>query len=240
MPDVIHDVMLGPLPARALLFDLDGTLVDTAPDLANATNALRAHHGLAPLPFATIRRQVSNGGSALVTLALGFDVDHPHHGAARTFLLNAYEQAIATHSRVFSPLDTWLNRWQRNSGLWGIVTNKPRRYTEPLLKALALEPGALLCADDLSVKKPSPEPLWEAARRLNTAPHECWYVGDHLRDMKAAKAAGMTAVAVGYGYISEEDDYRQWPADVWFSDCAALVAALPSMEPSLRQSDSPR
>jgi phosphoglycolate phosphatase len=234
MSDVTHDVMLGAPPARALLFDLDGTLVDTAPDLANATNALRAHHGLAPLPFTTIRRQVSNGGSALVTLALGFEVNHPHHSAARAFLLDAYEQAVSAHSRVFSPLDTWLNRWQLNSGLWGIVTNKPRRYTEPLLQALALEPGALLCADDLSTKKPSPEPLWEAARRLNAAPHECWYVGDHLRDMQAAKAAGMTAVAVGYGYISEEDDYRQWPADVWFSDCAALVAALPTAEPSLR------
>ncbi|MYL24034.1 HAD-IIIA family hydrolase [Halomonas alkaliantarctica] len=226
MTAVKRDGPLNAPPARALLFDLDGTLVDTAPDLANATNALRAHHGLAPLPFATVRKQVSNGGSALVTLALGLEKEHPHHGAARAFLLDAYEQAIATHSRVFSPLDTWLTRWQGQGGRWGIVTNKPRRYTEPLLSALALEPGALLCADDLSVKKPSPEPLWEAARRLNAAPHECWYVGDHLRDMQAAKAAGMTAVAVGYGYISEEDDYHQWPADIWFSDCAALVTAL--------------
>lgn len=218
--------LLNATPARALLFDLDGTLVDTAPDLANATNALRAHHGLAPLPFATVRNQVSNGGSALVTLALGFEKDHPDHDAARALLLDAYEQAVATHSRVFSPLDTWLTRWHDQGGRWGIVTNKPRRYTEPLLSALALEPGALLCADDLSVKKPYPEPLWEAARRLGVASHECWYVGDHLRDMQAARAAGMTAVAVGYGYISEEDDYHQWPADVWFSDCMALVTAL--------------
>lgn len=212
---------------KAILFDLDGTLVDTAPDLANATNRLRGHHGLPPLPFATIRREVSNGGSALVTLALGLEASAPEHGAARQWLLDAYEQAVATHSRVFSPLDEWLHQWETLKRPWGIVTNKPRRYTEPLLQALTLSPGALLCADDLAVKKPAPEPLWEAARRLGVAPADCWYVGDHLRDMEAAKAANMHAVAVGYGYIAEQDDYRKWPADVWFADCAELVNALP-------------
>ncbi|MBE0464512.1 MAG: HAD family hydrolase [Halomonadaceae bacterium] len=210
----------------AILFDLDGTLVDTAPDLAQATNVLREHHGLAPLPYEQIRRQVSNGGSALVTLALGLKLGAPEHDTARQFLLDTYEQAVAVQSQVFDPLNQWLIEWHGNQRLWGIVTNKPRRYTEPLLAALALEPGALLCADDLSVKKPDPEPLWEAARRLGVAPNQCWYVGDHVRDMQAAKAAGMTAVAVGYGYISEEDDYRQWPADLWFEKCSTLVEAL--------------
>lgn len=214
------------LPIQAVLFDLDGTLVDTAPDLAAATNALRHHHALDPLPFELIRTQVSNGGSALVTLALGLDAGHPDHDAARSRLLDAYEQALATHSRVFAPLDEWLHGWQQRRRPWGIVTNKPRRYAKPLIDALALRPGALLCADDLAVKKPAPEPLWEAARRLGVVPQACWYVGDHVRDIEAAKAAGMTAVAVGYGYISEGDDYRQWPADVWFDDCAALVEAL--------------
>ena len=213
-------------PPQAILFDLDGTLVDTAPDLANATNALRAHHGLAPLPFEIIRRQVSNGGSALVTLALGLEANADGHTQARQFLLDAYEQAVAVHSRVFSPLDVWLEEWHANQRPWGIVTNKPRRYTLPLLEALLLQPGALLCADDLSVKKPAPEPLWEAAHRLGVAPERCWYIGDHVRDMEAAVAAGMTAVAVGYGYISEEDDYQQWPADMWFEECAMLVDAL--------------
>jgi phosphoglycolate phosphatase len=218
--------MMPDLPAQAVLFDLDGTLVDTAPDLAAATNALRLHHGLGPLAFDVIRGQVSNGGSALVTLALGLDVEHPEHDASRSRLLDTYAQALSVHSRVFAPLDEWLRGWQRKSRPWGIVTNKPRRYAEPLIEALALRPGALLCADDLAVKKPAPEPLWEAAKRLGVAPEACWYVGDHLRDMQAAKAAGMTAVAVGYGYISTDDDYRQWPADVWFDDCAALVRAL--------------
>lgn len=219
---------------QAILFDLDGTLVDTAPDLAQATNALRHHHGLAPLPFEVIRGQVSNGGSALVTLALGLEASSDEHSQAREFLLDAYEQAVAVHSRVFSPLDVWLKGWHGDQRSWGIVTNKPRRYTLPLLEALALQPGALLCADDLSVKKPAPEPLWEAARRLGVAPEQCWYIGDHVRDMQAAAAAGMTAVAVGYGYISEEDNYQQWPADLWFEECQQLVDALAafSQEPS--------
>ncbi|WNL43843.1 HAD-IA family hydrolase [Halomonas sp. PAMB 3264] len=215
------------LPApRAILFDLDGTLVDTAPDLANATNALRRFHGQPPLPFEQIRREVSNGGSALVTLAIGLTSDAEGHAEARQYLLDAYEQAVATHSQVFKPLDTWLAGWQGEQKPWGIVTNKPRRYTLPLLEALALSPGALLCADDLSVKKPEPEPLWEAARRLSIDPAHCWYIGDHRRDIEAAKAAGMTAIAVGYGYISEQDDYRRWPADIWFDTCEALVERL--------------
>lgn len=213
-------------PAEAVIFDLDGTLVDTAPDLARATNALRAHHGLPPLPFERIRGQVSNGGSALVTLALGLALEDEYHAPARQWLLDAYEQAVAVESRVFPPLDAWLSEREAIALPWGIVTNKPRRYTEPLLDALGLAPGALLCADDLAVKKPAPEPLWEAARRLDVAPEKCWYVGDHVRDMQAARAAGMVGVAVGYGYIAEEEDYRQWPADVWFEDCAALVETL--------------
>ncbi|WP_404377751.1 HAD-IA family hydrolase [Vreelandella aquamarina] len=217
--------MLMPTP-QAILFDLDGTLVDTAPDLAAATNALRTHHGLAPLPFQAIRGQVSNGGSALVTLALGLESGSDEHDKARQFLLDAYEQAVAVHSTLFEPLNEWLAQWHSEERLWGIVTNKPRRYTLPLLEALALTPGALLCADDLSVKKPAPEPLWEAAKRLGVAPEACWYIGDHVRDMQAAKAAGMTAVAVGYGYISEEDDYQKWPADLWFATCDELVAVL--------------
>ncbi len=182
---------------QAILFDLDGTLVDTAPDLAHATNTLRIHHDLEPLPFEVIRRQVSNGGSALVTLALGLETTADGHTQARQFLLDAYEQAVAVHSQVFSPLDVWLKEWHGSQRPWGIVTNKPRRYTLPLLDALALQPGALLCADDLSVKKPAPEPLWEAARRLGVEPGQCWYIGDHARDIEAAVAAGMTAVAVG-------------------------------------------
>ncbi|CAM3416574.1 HAD-IA family hydrolase [Halomonas lysinitropha] len=217
--------MTGHLP-QALLFDLDGTLVDTAPDLARATNVLRHHHGLPALPYGVIRAQVSNGGSALVTLALGLDKEAEGHGEARAFLLEAYGRAVAEESRVFPPLERLLAEWEASFRPWGIVTNKPRAYAAPLIEALQLTPGALLCADDLPVKKPDPEPLREAARYLRAAPADCWYIGDHRRDMQAARAAGMAAVAVGYGYIEEGDDYRGWPADLWFDTAEALAAAL--------------
>ncbi len=211
---------------EALLFDLDGTLVDTAPDLARATNALREHHGLAALPYPQIRAQVSNGGSALVELALGLPREAAGHDEARTFLLAAYGEAVAAESRVFPDLVPLLMGWEAAERPWGIVTNKPRAYAAPLVEALALSPGALLCADDLPVKKPDPAPLLEAARRLGADPARCWYIGDHLRDMQAARAAGMAAVAVGWGYIEEQDDYRRWPADLWFETGEALAAAL--------------
>lgn len=211
---------------HALLFDLDGTLVDTAPDLARATNALRTHHGLPPLPYAVIRAQVSNGGSALVTLALGLDKAAEGHDAARAFLLAAYGEAVAAESRVFPPLERLLAHWEGTARPWGIVTNKPRAYAAPLIEALGLAPGALVCADDLPVRKPDPAPLWHAAQRLAVAPERCWYIGDHRRDMEAARHAGMAAVAVGYGYIEADDDYRDWPADLWFETGEALVTAL--------------
>ncbi|RDB43308.1 HAD family hydrolase [Halomonas sp. DQ26W] len=211
---------------EALLFDLDGTLVDTAPDLARATNALRVHHGLDPLPYPVIRAQVSNGGSALVKLALGLEKTRDGHDEAREFLLEAYGQAVAEESRVFPPLDRLLTNWESMHRPWGIVTNKPRAFAAPLIEALGLMPGALICADDLPLKKPFPEPLWAAASLLDVAPGRCWYIGDHLRDMQAARAAGMPAIAVGYGYIEEGDDYRDWPADLWFETSASLVETL--------------
>lgn len=211
---------------HALLFDLDGTLVDTAPDLARATNALRVHHGLPHLPYPVIRAQVSNGGNALVTLALGIDLNHGDHPAARAFLLDAYSRELAVESRVFPPLSLLLNYWEGRQQAWGIVTNKPRLYAEPLLEALRLAPCVLVCADDLPVKKPEPEPLWWAASQLDTPPEECWYIGDHLRDIQAARAAGMPAIAVGYGYIGKAEDYRRWPADRWFDTGEDLAAAL--------------
>ncbi|WP_136254545.1 HAD-IA family hydrolase [Onishia niordana] len=215
-----------PARPRALLFDLDGTLVDTAPDLARATNALRAHHGLPALPYETIRAQVSNGGSALVTLALGLERDHAQHDSARSFLLDYYGQDVAAESRMFEGLAPLIDAWSVSPRAWGIVTNKPRLYAAPLIESLGLAPGAFLCADDLPVKKPDPKPLWEAARRIGVTAEECWYIGDHRRDIEAAHAAGMTAVAVGYGYLDEEEDIHAWDADHVFDTPAALAEAL--------------
>jgi len=211
---------------QALLFDLDGTLIDTAPDLAEATNRLREHHGLERLPYDLIRTQVSNGGSALVTLALELASDHPEHAGARQYLLDRYAEAVADASRVYPGLEAFIERWEAETLGWGIVTNKPRRYAEPLIAALGLRPGVLVCADDLPVRKPDPEPLLFAARQLGVEVERCWYIGDHWRDMEAARRAGMTAVAVRYGYIPLDEDIDDWPADYWFDTPESLVKAL--------------
>lgn len=211
---------------RGLLFDLDGTLIDTAPDLAEATNRLREHHGLVRLPYDIIRGQVSNGGNALVTLALEWAVEHPEHANARQFLLDRYAEAVAEKSEIFPGLEGLIQHWEAAGQPWGIVTNKPRQYAEPLIAALDLSPQVMLCADDLPVKKPDPAPLLEAARRIGVAAGECWYVGDHRRDMEAANRAGMTAVAVRYGYIAGNDDIETWPADRWFETSDALADEL--------------
>lgn len=215
------------LAPDGILFDLDGTLVDTAPDLAAATNRLRQDHRLAPLELADIRPQVSNGANALVTLALGIESGDAEHAIARQRLLGHYEAAVALHSRVFSPLDQWLDLWIEAGRAWGVVTNKPRRYADPLVAALGLTPDILICADDLPVRKPSPDPLIKAAQAIGMETARCWYIGDHLRDMEAARAARMTAVAVGYGYTSFPEEYLEWPADRYYQSCEDLVAALP-------------
>ncbi|OLO05491.1 HAD family hydrolase [Salinicola socius] len=211
---------------QALLFDLDGTLVDTAPDLAEATNRLREHHGLERLPYQVIREQVSNGGSALVTLALQLSSDHPAHAGARQYLLDRYAEVVADNSCLYPGLEALIARWEADNRGWGIVTNKPRLYAAPLIEALGLRPGVLVCADDLPVRKPDPEPLWFAARELGVAPAQCWYIGDHRRDMEAAQRAGMTAIAVRYGYIPADEAIDEWPAVRWFDTSELLASEL--------------
>ncbi|MCM2971359.1 HAD-IA family hydrolase [Larsenimonas suaedae] len=214
-----------PAPA-AILFDLDGTLVDTAPDLARATNRLRKHYGRPALDETTIRREVSHGGSALVTLALDMPIDHPEHDACRTQLLEFYGEDVAVDSRLFDGFADLVQAFKRRAVPWGIVTNKPRQFAVPLLEALNVQPDVLLCADDLPVKKPDPTPLLVAAERLGVSPSACWYLGDHERDVDAARRAGMVAIAVGYGYLRDEDDPASWSADLLFDTPADTTKAL--------------
>lgn len=211
---------------RAVLFDLDGTLVDTAPDLARAANALRKERGLDPLPYEDIRREVSHGGSALVTLALGLEKDTQGHDEARDSLLEYYGNNVAEESCLFEGFSEVLARYRMTKRPWGIVTNKPRTYALSLLEALKITPDVLLCADDLPVKKPDPAPLLEAARRLNVAPEHCWYIGDHLRDIQAANNAGMTAIAVKYGYLRQQDNPDEWPARQFYDTPEKLCEVL--------------
>ena len=198
----------------AVLFDLDGTLADTAPDLAFALNTLREERGLTALPFAQIRDHVSHGSYRLISL--GFDIDElaPMFAALRERLLEVYADNLARETCLFDGMQTVLDTLDARGIPWGIVTNKPAFLTEPLLAALALAPRtrAVISGDSLAKRKPHPEPLLEAAVLTDTPPQNCIYVGDARGDITAARAAGMTPVIASYGYIGADDDPSGWGA----------------------------
>jgi N-acetyl-D-muramate 6-phosphate phosphatase len=199
---------------RALLLDLDGTLLDTAPDMAAALNALRQEHAAAPLPFASIRPHVSHGGAALVRL--GFAGAAPdEHERLRLRFLELYRGALATGTRLFPGFEEVLAALERAGVPWGIVTNKPGWLTAPLLESLGLASRAacVVAGDTLAKRKPHPEPLLHAAALAHRTPAECVFVGDTERDIIAGRAAGMHTVAVRYGYLAEGEDPAAWQPD---------------------------
>ena len=195
----------------ALLLDLDGTLLDTAPDMGGALNLLRAEHGLEPLPPATIRPVVSHGAMRLVSL--GFpDATGDSFEALRLRFLQLYAQNLALGTRLFPGFEAVLDDLEARGVPWGVVTNKPGWLTDPLLAALGLDRRAA-CAvsgDTVAERKPHPLPLLHAARLVGVAPERCVYVGDAERDIQAGRAAGMTTVVAAYGYIAADEDPRQW------------------------------
>jgi len=195
----------------ALLLDLDGTLLDTAPDMGGALNLLRAEHGLEPLPAATIRPVVSHGAMRLV--AQGFPgVAGEAFEALRLRFLDIYAANLSVGTRLFPGFDAVLETLESRDLPWGIVTNKPGWLTAPLLAALGLERRAacVVSGDTVAERKPHPLPLLHAAEIVGVQPEHCVYVGDAERDIQAGRAAGMTTVVAAYGYISAEEDPRQW------------------------------
>lgn len=200
-------------PIRAVLFDLDGTLLDTALDMCEALNALRAEEKLAPLPFDQVRCQVSHGGHALTRLGFG-TLSPEAHETMRMRLLGIYRKQLARHTCLFDGGDTMLNELERRGLAWGIVTNKPGWLTDPLLVEVNLHTRAraVVSGDTLAHRKPHPAPLLHAAEKMGIPPAECVYVGDAERDMQAAQAAGMYALVARFGYLGAEDR-----ADTWFS-----------------------
>ena len=199
---------------EGVLFDLDGTLLDTAPDMGGALNELLIEQGLASLPHAMIRCHVSRGAGALVRL--GFPGLEGAEQALRIErFLALYRNRVALETRPFDEVLAVLDQLDERGLPWGIVTNKPTWLTEPLLMALGLSarPRVVVCGDTLPERKPSPLPLLHAAGHLGVAPKRCIYVGDDVRDMQAARAAGMLGVGARFGYISGRLD--EWPADGW-------------------------
>lgn len=199
----------------AVLFDLDGTLVDSAPDLAGAANDLRAAAGMAPLPLATLRPMVGAGARGMVGLALGLAPGDPGYEEARAAFLARYAQRLLQDTCAFAAVEPLLRGLDEMGIPWGIVTNKAFHLAEPIVKGLGpLARSAVLIGGDTTAHaKPHPMPLLEAARRLALAPERCVYVGDDERDMQAAKAAGMPGLAAAWGYLGLGAPVQAWGAD---------------------------
>jgi phosphoglycolate phosphatase len=203
---------------RAVLFDFDGTLADTAPDLAAAVNRMREHRGLAPLDPAAVRPYASMGARGLLRIGFGMTAAHPEYLAMRDEFLERYAAAICEHTRLFPGMERVLAELERRAVAWGIVTNKAARFTERIVPQLGVTPACVVCGDSTPHLKPHPAPLLLAAERLKLAPPECLYVGDDLRDVQAARAAGMRCAAVEWGYHgTETDGPRAWNADLLLS-----------------------
>jgi phosphoglycolate phosphatase len=219
------------IDTRAVLFDLDGTLLDTAPDMAAALNALRREEGLEPLAFADIRPLVSNGSTGLLRLSFP-QVAGPPFEALRERFLDIYRASLADGTRLFAGMQGVLERLEANHIAWGIVTNKPGWLTEPLLEKLSLRQraGVVVSGDTLLARKPDPAPLLHAATTLGLSPAECIYIGDAERDVLAARAAGMRVYVAMFGYIPAQERPREWPATGWLDGpeaVAQLIDALP-------------
>jgi len=212
----------------ALLFDLDGTLIDTAADFHRAVNRQRERHRLQPLEITTVRQNVSEGSKALIRVSFAIKDDHHDFDRLRQELLTDYLANIAVDSQLFSGFEHVLSVMEASSLPWGIVTNKPRLYAEALLEQLGLitRSAALVCPDDVSRTKPHPEPLLKAADQLQQPAQQIWYVGDHARDIEAGRSAGMRTIAAAYGYIPAGESVEDWRADHVIDSPSDLLTML--------------
>ena len=200
---------------RGVLFDLDGTLIDSAPDLAGAANRLRADHGMAPLPLSDLRPMVGSGARGMVGVAFGVAPGEPRFEPLRDAFLAHYEAGLLQTTQPFDGVDALLSALEAAGIPWGIVTNKATRFTTPIVAGLGLAKRAavVVCGDTTPHSKPHPEPLWHAARAMGLAPEDVVYVGDDLRDAQAARAAGMAMVVATWGYLGLGEPAHNWGAD---------------------------
>ena len=217
------------LPVDAVLFDLDGTLADTAPDLAAALNRVRRARGLDPVPASRLRSSSSQGARGMLGAGMGIAPEHPDYAALRDAFLAQYAAGLCVDTALFAAVDALLDAIEGRALKWGIVTNKATRYTTPLLELLGLgaRAGAVICGDTTPFAKPHPAPLLAAAHHLGVAPARCVYVGDAERDVAAGVAAGMHTIVARYGYIEAHEAPETWPADGVIDDPAELLAWLP-------------
>lgn len=199
---------------RLVLFDLDGTLVDSAPDLGAAVDRMRTRRGLPSLPASAYRPMAGAGARGMLGVAFGMTPEHPDFPEFREEFFRSYEDHLLDHTYAFEGVPALLQALEGAHISWGIVTNKSERFTLPLVRGMdvLVKAAVVIAGDTTPHSKPHPEPLFEAARRLEIPPLECLYVGDDRRDMEAARAAGMAAVAATWGYLGEHD-VATWGAD---------------------------
>lgn len=216
-----------PLPIpRAILFDLDGTLADTAPDLAAAMNRLQLERGLATTPYHALRPFASAGARGLIAVAFGLKPDDDGYEALRIAFLDNYAASLAEKSSLFDGVSVLLKDLDQRGLAWGVVTNKAARFTDILIPQIGLQDaGCVISGDTTAYPKPHPAPLLEAARRLNLQPQDCWYVGDDLRDIQAGRAAGMPTVAAAWGYCGHAEPIT-WEADALSTTPGELMTLI--------------
>ena len=203
------------LDFKALLFDLDGTLLDTAPDFITAINAQLKRHGHNPLIGDVVRTSVTHGSIGIIENVYNIKQDHPEFELLKEEFLELYLSKISEKTGLFDGLRQVLDSCGERNIPWGIVTNKPLRYTTPLMADLGLDrqSATTICPDHVANPKPDPEALILACSQIKIAPSDCIYIGDHIRDIQAGKSAGMRTIAAGWGYIEEFENITQWQAD---------------------------
>lgn len=213
---------------QCLLLDLDGTLADTAPDLAAALNKTLTDNQRPALDYDTIRPHVSRGGKALIELGFNIDQDNHLFSILHQSLLKYYQANLCNNTRLFNGMDEVLNHCQRQQIKWGIVTNKPAYLTNPLIKLLRLHDrsACVVSGDTLPQRKPDPAPLLHAAKLVGVKATNCIYAGDAYSDIQAAKDAGMVSIAAAYGYLHKSDDPGKWGADHTITSATELIELL--------------
>jgi 2-phosphoglycolate phosphatase len=213
---------------KAVLFDLDGTLIDSAPDLGAAADKMRTDRGLPSLPLERYRPMAGAGARGMLGVAFDIKPDHPDFPAMREEFFVNYERCMTARTHVFDGVAQLIAALVERRVPWGVVTNKSMRFTAPLTRGMPLfaSARAVVGGDSTPHAKPHPAPLLEAARQLEVRPIECVYVGDDIRDVQAGRAAGMATVAATYGYLGSEGEVQQWGADTHIARPLDLLALL--------------
>lgn len=213
---------------RAVLFDFDGTLADTAPDMARTLNRMREHRDLPALPVANIRTHVGSGARGMIAIGFGLKPEDSGFQALRDEFLATYERDVYAETRLFPGMPELLGQLEQAGVVWGVVTNKAARFTLPLLRALGLHEraGCVVCGDTTPFSKPHPEPLLHACRTVGIAAAETIYVGDDIRDVQAARNANIRVLAAEWGYLGSGQPPQEWGADAVLNAPLEIAAHL--------------